>query len=118
MQFFQKNDTSVEPSAQAAKPQNVGELPLDRLAQLVLLGEEHSGRDEMNMAGNPFALLQAASKSSQKVLFRDWDRTLPDGRVVKASWEVAGHPHLGLPGPARRNDGFDSYADNPRSGGA
>ncbi len=71
-----------------------------QLTQLVLLGEEHSGRDEMNLAGNPFALLQPAQKSSQKVIVREWDRTLPDGRLVKASWEVAGHPKLGLPGPS------------------
>lgn len=66
---------------------------------LVLLGEEHSGRDEMNLAGNPFALLRAASRAGQSIINYDFDRTLPNGRVVKASWEVNGHATLGLPGP-------------------
>lgn len=67
---------------------------------LVLLGENYSGRDEMNLAGNPFALLQAASKAGQNVIRYDFDRTLPSGKIVGASWEVTGHPELGLPGPA------------------
>lgn len=93
MQFFQKNDDS-------ASPKNRLEiLPLNALAKLVLLGEEHSGRDEMNLSGNPFALLQASSKNTQNVLCREFERTLPDGRVVMARWEVAGHPKMGLPGP-------------------
>ena len=94
MQFLQKNDNPASPNA---SPEN---LPIEALAKLVLLGEEHSGRDEMNLAGNPFALLQPSQKSSQNVLFREFDRTLPDGRTVKARWEVAGHPQLGLPGPS------------------
>ena len=68
-------------------------------AKLVLLDAEHSGRDEMNLAGNPFALLQAASKNTQTYIRYEWDRKLPNGRVVKASWEVSGHSELGLPGP-------------------
>lgn len=66
---------------------------------LILLGEDHSGRDEMNLAGNPFALLQAASKAGQSLIHYEWDRTLPSGKIVKASWEVNGHTVLGLPGP-------------------
>lgn len=68
-------------------------------AKLVLLDEDHSGRDEMNLAGNPFALLQAASKNGQKQIKREWERRLANGKVVKASWEVIGHTELGLPGP-------------------
>lgn len=93
MPFFQKNTDS-------ASPKNRLELlPIDSLAKLVLLGEEHSGRDEMNLSGNPFALLQPAQKSTQNLLVREFERTLPDGRTVTALWEVAGHPKLGLPGP-------------------
>jgi hypothetical protein len=66
---------------------------------LVLLSEEHSGRDEMNLAGNPFALLQAASKAGQTLIHYEWERSLPNGKVVKASWEVNGHANLGLPAP-------------------
>jgi hypothetical protein len=68
-------------------------------AKLVLLGEENSGRDEMNLAGNPFALLQAASKNGQSFIRNEWERTLPNGRIVTAKWEVNGHAELGLPGP-------------------
>ena len=66
---------------------------------LVLIGEEHSGRDEMNLAGNPFALLQAASRAGQSLIQYEYDRQLPNGKIVKASWEVNGHTELGLPGP-------------------
>lgn len=67
---------------------------------IVLLDGDHSGRDEMNLAGNPFALLQAASKSGQTFLRREWKRTLGNGRVVNAIWHVDGHTTLGLPGPS------------------
>lgn len=69
-------------------------------ATLVLLSDDHSGRDEMNLAGNPFALLQAASKSGQTQIRREWQRTLASGKTVTAVWEVNGHPKLGLPGPS------------------
>ncbi len=65
----------------------------------VLLSEEHSGRDEMNLAGNPFALLQAASRAGQTFILNEWDRTLPNGKIVKAVWNVKGDSVLGLPGP-------------------
>ncbi len=65
----------------------------------VLMGEDNSGRDEMNLAGNPFALLQAASRNGQSFIKNEWERTLPNGRVVTAKWEVNGHAELGLPGP-------------------
>jgi hypothetical protein len=71
--------------------------PLD--TKLVLLGEEHSGRDEMNLAGNPFALLQGG-KSGQTSIKYEWERQLSSGKIVTASWEVNGHPTLGLPGPS------------------
>jgi hypothetical protein len=69
-------------------------------AKLVLLGEENSGRDEMNLAGNPFALLQAASKNGQTFIENEWERRLNDGQIVKASWYVNGDQRLGLPGPS------------------
>jgi plasmid replication initiation protein len=64
----------------------------------VLLKEENSGRDEMNLAGNPFALLQASSRSGQTYILNEWDTTL-NGKVVRATWNVNGHALLGLPGP-------------------
>jgi len=72
------------------------ESPID--GNLVLLKEEHSGRDEMNLAGNPFALLHT-SKDGESLIFLEWEKTLPSGKIVKASWEVNGHVKLGLPGP-------------------
>ncbi len=66
----------------------------------VLLEEENSGRDEMNFAGNPIALLQAASKTGQNVIRREARRELENGRIVNSVWEVSGHPELGLPGPS------------------
>ena len=68
-------------------------------AKLVLLSEEHSGRDEMNLAGNPFALLQAASRNGQSQIIREWNRELPSGKIVTARWKVEGDQELGLPGP-------------------
>ena len=68
--------------------------------QIVILGEEHSGRDEMNLAGNPFALLQASSKNDQLFIRYEWERQLASGKRVNASWEVQGGGRLGLPGPA------------------
>jgi len=69
--------------------------------KIVLLGEEHSGRDEMNLAGNPFALLQHDSRNThQSVIEYEWERKLPNGKLVKASWRVSGDSELGLPGPS------------------
>ena len=65
-----------------------------------LANGEHSGRDEMNLAGLPFALLQAATAKGQTAIEQQWERRLPDGRTVMASWRVAGDEKLGLPGPA------------------
>jgi len=70
------------------------------LARLVLLGEEHSGRDEMNLAGHPFALLQAATRTERsEPIYYEWPRVLPDGRKVTASWRVEGGQTGGMPGP-------------------
>jgi hypothetical protein len=66
---------------------------------LILFGDDHTGRDEMNLAGNPFALLQAASKNGQTYIENEWERRLPNGKLVKASWKVDGDSKLGLPGP-------------------
>ena len=55
----------------------------------------------MNLAGNPFALLQADSRrDNNSVISYEWERTLPGGKIVTASWRVTGDPELGLPGPA------------------
>lgn len=70
------------------------------LAPLVLLGEEHSGRDEMNLAGHPFALLQSPGRLTRsEPIFYDWPRTLLSGRRVTASWRVEAGANTGMPGP-------------------
>lgn len=76
--------------------------PVTLPGQFLVIEDDHSGRDEMNLAGNPFALLQAAGKSQNggAHLKCEWERRLPSGRIAKASWEVSGHAELGLPGPA------------------
>ncbi len=68
--------------------------------QLVLLGEEESGRDEMNLAGHPFALLQAPGRlQEQNEILDEWPRTLPNGKSVIATWRVGTDTKFGLPGP-------------------
>lgn len=68
---------------------------------ILLIESDQSGRDEMNLAGNPFALLQPDSrKNGQTHIKYEWDRRLPSGKIVQASWEVNGHGELGLPGPS------------------
>ena len=67
-------------------------------ARLVLLRDNHSGRDEMNLAGHPFALLQSPQKCDATSIFYDWKRTI-NGREVTASWRVHTDAELGLPGP-------------------
>lgn len=74
--------------------------PSADLAPLVLLGEEHSGRDEMNLAGHPFALLQSPGRFAQsEPIFYDWPRTLLSGKKVTASWRVEAGAETGMPGP-------------------
>lgn len=74
--------------------------PPSPLAQLALLGEEHSGRDEMNLAGHPFALLQAPGRRhSVNEIYYEWPRALPGGKSVMASWRVGTDAAFGLPGP-------------------
>ena len=67
-------------------------------SHLVLLRDEHSGRDEMNLAGHPFALLQSPKRQSATSIFYNWKRIL-NGREVTASWRVETPAAYGLPGP-------------------
>ena len=67
-------------------------------SHLVLLRDEHSGRDEMNLAGHPFALLHSPHKCNATSICYDWKRQL-DGREVTASWRVETPAAYGLPGP-------------------
>ena len=67
-------------------------------SHLLLLANEHSGRDEMNLAGHPFALLQSPKRQSETSIFYDWKRTV-GGREVTASWRVETPAAFGLPGP-------------------
>ncbi len=79
----------------AAAPPEKSNLMVYRLA------DEFSGRDEMNLAGNPFALLQADGRRKGETEIRyEWERTLSSGKIVTASWRVAGDGSLGLPGPS------------------
>jgi hypothetical protein len=56
-------------------------------------------RDEMNLAEYPFAAL--SHNGPEKVIENHWDHSHPDtGRIVHATWRVAGDPKLGLPRPA------------------
>lgn len=87
-----RNPSDSTPTPHPKSPQ--------KLAQLVLLGEEHSGRDEMNLAGHPFALLQAPGRRhSVNEIYYEWPRELPSGRQVTASWRVGTDAKFGLPGP-------------------
>lgn len=53
----------------------------------------------MNLAGNPFALLHNSKDGPPHIKY-EWERQLPNGKMVTASWEVNGHVELGLPGPS------------------
>lgn len=68
-------------------------------SHLTFLGNPHSGRDEMNLAGHPFALLHSPNKTTANTIDYEWPRTLPDGRKVTASWHVGTDATFGLPGP-------------------
>ena len=72
--------------------------PKKPTSHLVLLRDDHSGRDEMNLAGHPFALLQPNGRSNTTTIDYDWPRVLPDGRKVTASWHVGTDATIGLPG--------------------
>lgn len=61
-------------------------------------GDEHSGRDEMNLAGHPFALLQSPKRQSGTSISYEWKHTVR-GREVTASWCVETPETYGLPGP-------------------
>ncbi len=87
------SQTSENPAAPDEIPATPDESP--RFSD-----DDFSGRDEMNLAGNPFALLSATGKKTEKFFKQDWLRRLPNGREVKARWEVTGHAELGLPGPS------------------
>ena len=67
-------------------------------SHLALLGDPHSGRDEMNLAGHPFALLQRPQRCSKTSIFYEWKRVI-NGREVTASWRVETPDAFGLPGP-------------------
>ncbi|MBW3635198.1 MAG: replication initiator protein A [Armatimonadetes bacterium] len=69
---------------------------------IFVISDDHSGRDEMNLAGNPFALLHSSGKRATGTahIKYQWNRRLPSGKTVLASWEVNGHAELGLPGPS------------------
>ncbi len=68
-------------------------------SHLTFLGDPHSGRDEMNLAGHPFALLQSPKRQSETSIFYEWERQLDNGRTVTASWRVETPAAFGLPGP-------------------
>lgn len=67
-------------------------------APTLYTSDPHSGRDEMNLAGHPFALLQSPKRQSSTSIYYEWERTINE-RTVTASWRVETPEAYGLPGP-------------------
>ncbi len=77
------------------------------------------GKDEMNLIEHPFAVLWQ-KEPNDNIMALEWDARHPkNGKVVPASWTVAGNPDFGLPTPTdervylvllelTREAGFDS----------
>ncbi len=57
------------------------------------------GRDEMNLAEFPIALLSHRATSQVLTLHKQRTVTLPDGRQLQQEWTVTGAPEYGLPQP-------------------
>lgn len=56
-----------------------------------------AGKDELNLIEHPFAVLWQ-KEAADAVIFFEWDAKHPDtGRLLPASWMVAGHRDHGLP---------------------
>lgn len=57
------------------------------------------GKDEMNLIEHPFAVLWQ-KEPNDNIMTLEWDARHPKtGKVVPASWSVAGHADFGLPTP-------------------
>lgn len=55
------------------------------------------GKDEMNLIEHPFGTLWE-KEPDDSVMYYEWDISDPTtGKIVPASWSVAGHPDHGLP---------------------
>ena len=55
------------------------------------------GKDEMNLIEHPFGILWE-KEPDDSVMYYAWDNTDPEtGKIIPASWTVAGHPDHGLP---------------------
>lgn len=67
-------------------------------SHIIFDADPHSGRDEMNLAGHPFALLQSPRRQSDTSIYYEWPRTVAN-RSVTASWRVETPAAFGLPGP-------------------
>lgn len=59
-----------------------------------------TGRDEMNLAEFPLALLAQRSRVGMLSFTKERQLTLPDGSQLKQTWIVTGSPEYGLPQPA------------------
>jgi hypothetical protein len=58
------------------------------------------GRDEMNLAEFPLALLAGRFNAGELTFTRERQLTLPDGSKLQQSWMVTGAPKFGLPQPS------------------
>ena len=60
---------------------------------------DHIGRDEMNLAEFPIALLTHRANLQKLTIHKERQITLPDGRTLQQEWIVTGTPEYGLPQP-------------------
>ena len=96
-------EPQAAPDARKARPgrKRKAATPPEVDADAVLFGESdhRSGKDEMNLAGNPFAAVRYGA-DPKEIIYYEWERHLDGGRKVTASWRVTGDTILGLPGPS------------------
>lgn len=57
------------------------------------------GRDEMNLAEFPIAMLSHRANTQTLTLHKERQLKLPDGREIRQEWTVTGTPEYGLPQP-------------------
>lgn len=67
--------------------------------RVIRASETRIGKDEMNLIEHPFAVLWQ-KEPSENIMSVEWDARHPEtGRILPASWSVAGHAEHGLPMP-------------------
>ena len=67
----------------------------------ILIGEViRTGKDELNLIEHPFASMWD-KEIPGAVIHHEWDARHPvTGKTLRGSWEVIGHPEMGLPKPS------------------